>query len=199
MKQVRPYSAFRPGKGGRDLAPSGRTRRDTAIRLATLAIFALAMGWLEGVLALYLRKLIGLEGSLDMLDPRTQEMLFKKFAVMNSVGEGGHLTPRFLFVEQTREAVTIVMLAAVAFLSAADWRKRAAYFLFTFGVWDLAYYGTLWTLLRWPPSWGTLDLLFLIPGPWIAQAWIPMVISVCFIAWGTWTVFDSIPAGKRRQ
>jgi hypothetical protein len=175
------------------------SRRDTIHRLALLAVFAVAMGWLEGVLALYLRKLIGLEGSLDLMDPRTSELLFRKFAVMTAAGEGGHLTPKFLFVEQSREAVTIVMLACVALLSAQDWRRRAAYFLFTFGVWDIVYYGTLWTLLRWPPSWGTLDLLFLIPGPWIAQAWIPMAISVCFIAWGVWTVFDAVPARRRRR
>lgn len=174
-------------------------RRETAYRLATLAVFALAMGWLEGVLALYLRKLIGLEGALDMLNPRTQELLFSKFAVMTASGEGGHLTPKFLFIEQTREAVTIIMLASVAFLSARGWRQRLAYFLFTFGVWDIAYYGTLWTLLRWPPSWGTLDLLFLIPGPWIAQAWIPMAISLCFIAWGSWTVLDSASRGRRKR
>jgi len=174
-------------------------RRDAAYLLTTLAVFALAMGWLEGVLALYLRKLIGLEGSLDMLDPRTQELLFKKFAVMTAAGEGGHLSPQFLFIEQTREAVTIIMLAAVAFLCAREWRRRLAFFLFTFGIWDIAYYGTLWALLRWPPSWGTLDLLFLIPGPWIAQAWIPMAISLCFIAWGSRTALETSPAGRRKR
>ena len=199
MKAIRPATTFHPGKGGRDLAPMGRARRDIVYLLATLAVFALAMGWLEGVLALYLRKLIGLDGSLDMMDPRTQELLFKKFAVMTASGEGGHLTPQFLFVEQTREAVTIIMLVAVAFLSAKDWHRRLAYFLFTFGIWDIAYYGTLWTLLRWPPSWGTLDLLFLIPGPWIAQAWIPMAISLCFIAWGSWTVLGFAPAPRRKR
>ena len=157
------------------------------------------MGWLEGVLALYLRKLIGLEGTLDMLDARTRELLLGRFAVMTASGEGGHLSPKFLFVEQTREAVTIIVLVAVAFLSAREWRQRAAFFLYTFGIWDLAYYGALWTLLRWPPSWGTLDLLFLIPGPWIAQAWIPMAISLCFISWGTWTVLAAAKPPRRNR
>jgi hypothetical protein len=162
-----------------------------------LAVFALAMGWLEGVLALYLRKLIGLEGSLDMLDPHTRDVLMNKFALMTARGEGGHLSPAFMFVEQTREAATIVMLLGAGYLAAKSWRERAASFLFLFGVWDLAYYGALWTLLRWPPSWGTLDLLFLIPGPWIAQAWIPMAISVCFIAWGGWTVMAAKDISRR--
>ena len=174
-------------------------RRDTAFRLAMLAVFAVAMGWLEGVLALYLRKLIGLEGSLNMMDSRTQELLFSKFASMTASGEGGHITPRFLFVEQTREAVTIVMLATVALLSGGGWRRRLAFFLYVFGIWDIVYYGTLWTLLRWPPTWGTVDLLFLIPGPWIAQAWIPMAISVGFIIWGSWTAFDTVRPGPRRR
>jgi len=171
-------------------------RSDAFRKLAALAVFALAMGWLEAVLALYLRKLIGLEGSLDMMDPRTQEILLKKFAVMTAAGGKGHLTPPFLWVEQSREAATIIMLAAAGFLSGKSWRERAACFLFCFGVWDIAYYGVLWHLLRWPPSWGTLDLLFLIPGPWIAQVWIPMAISLCFIAWGSWSVLH--PAVVRR-
>lgn len=170
-------------------------RSGAARKILVLALFAVAMGWLEGVLALYLRKLIGLEGSLDMLDPRTREILMNKFAVMTARGEGGHATPAFLWVEQSREAATILMLLAAGWLSGRAWRERLAGFLFMFGVWDLAYYGTLYHLLRWPPSWGTLDLLFLIPGPWIAQVWIPMAISVCFIAWGSWTIAH---AGRKR-
>jgi hypothetical protein len=88
--------------------------------------------------------------------------------------------------EQTREAATLVMLAAVGVLAARGIRARIGAFLVVFGVWDLAYYAALYALLRWPPSLGTLDLLFLIPPhPWWHQpVWVPMVISLGLIALG---------------
>jgi len=175
-----------------------RDRDDVMKRLLAVAIFAAAMGWLEAVLVVYLRKLIGLEGTLDMFDPATREALLKRFALMFSKGEAGHLSPPFLLIEQTREAATIVMLAAVGYIAGRDLRTRAAYFLFTFGAWDIVYYASLWILLRWPPSPQTLDLLFLLPFPWVAQAWIPMAISVLFIGWSAHALLKGrVPASRR--
>ena len=174
--------------------PSG-----TAGRLVSTAMFALAFGWLEAVIVVYLRKLIGLEGTLDSLDPRTQEAMLKTFAGMRSRGEGGHLSPEFLLVEQTREAATIAILLAVGWLAGGagtrraahagmNLKRRAAYFFLAFGIWDIAYYAALWVLLRWPPSPRTLDVLFLIPFPWVAQVWIPVAISMVFIAGALWAL-----------
>jgi len=174
-----------------------RGREEESKRLLAAAVFAAAMGWLEAVLVVYLRKLMGLEGSLDMLDPATQEALLERFAVMFSRGEGGHLSPPFLFVEQTREAATIVMLAAVGYLAGRNLRQRAAYFFFTFGAWDIAYYAALWIVLRWPPSLETLDLLFLIPFPWLAQVWIPMAISLVFVGFSAHELLFGRRPGKR--
>ena len=39
------------------------------------------------------------------------------------------------------------------------------------------YYGSLYILIRWPPSLMTIDVLFLIPKPWIAPVWVPVTIS----------------------
>lgn len=54
-------------------------------------------------------------------------------------------------------------------------------FLWTFAFWDLFYYLSLYVLIKWPSSFKTIDVLFLIPRPWIAHVWFPIGISTCTI------------------
>jgi len=83
-----------------------------------------------------------------------------------------------LAIEIGREAATILMLAAVALLTARrSWWERLAFFLWTFAVWDVFYYVWLYVFLRWPRDLMTLDVLFMIPGVWIAPVALPIVIS----------------------
>jgi len=142
-------------------------------RLAALAILAAAMGWLEAVVVVYLRVLLGFaHGSAE---PPPDEMARRLGAL-----------PWLIGTEQGREAATIVMLLAGAWLAAPRLRSRLGAFLVAFGTWDIAYYLALYVLLRWPPSLRTLDLLFLIPpGPWWVQpVWVPIVVSLFMIAVG---------------
>jgi ABC-type transport system involved in multi-copper enzyme maturation permease subunit len=81
-------------------------------------------------------------------------------------------------IEVCREAATMIMLAAVALLAASTWRPRWAAFLWAFAFWDLAYYAGLWATIRWPMSFKDLDVLFLIPVPWTAQVWFPILVSL---------------------
>ena len=142
-------------------------------RLSVLVVFAVAMGWLEAVVVVYLRALLGVaHGSAA---PAPDELT-----------RGIASLPWLLGTEQGREAATIVMLATVAWLAAPRLTGRLGAFLVAFGVWDLAYYLGLYLLLRWPPSVTTPDLLFLIPpGPWwIQPVWVPIAISCVMIAVG---------------
>jgi hypothetical protein len=141
--------------------------------LPALLAFAAAMGWLEGVVVVYIRGLLGIPHRDLPPDPA---VLMEKLASV----------PWLLPVEQAREAATIVMLAAVAWLAGRSVRPRFGAFLVAFGAWDIAYYLALYALLRWPPSLGTMDLLFLIPPhPWWYQpVWVPVAISAGMIAAG---------------
>jgi hypothetical protein len=142
-------------------------------RLAVLAIFATAMGWLEAVVVVYLRALLGVaHGSAA---PAPDELT-----------RGLAALPWLIGTEQGREIATIVMLATVAWLAAPRFLPRLGAFLVAFGTWDIVYYVALYLLLRWPPSLGTPDLLFLIPpGPWwIQPVWVPVAISGVMIAVG---------------
>jgi hypothetical protein len=83
-----------------------------------------------------------------------------------------------LRIELGREAATIVMLVAVALLAARkSWWERLAFFMWVFALWDVFYYAWLHVFLGWPPDLMTLDVLFLIPGVWVAPVVLPLVAS----------------------
>jgi hypothetical protein len=129
------------------------------IKLSLLAIFGIAMAHLEGVVVVYLRKALG------MPDSESNKESVEKFP------------KRYLNIEMTREAATIVMLVAIAVLVGETWLERGLFFLWTFAFWDLFYYLSLYILIKWPPTFKTIDVLFLIPVPWIAPVWFPIGVS----------------------
>ena len=94
-------------------------------------------------------------------------------------------------VEQLREASTLVMLIAVAFLGGRSARERWGVFLAAFGVWDIFYYVWLYALIRWPPSLMTMDVLFLIPVPWVAPVLAPVVVALEMALVGAWLLLKS--------
>jgi len=129
------------------------------LKLSLLAIFGIAMAHLEGVVVVYLRKALG------MLDSD---------GIKESVEK---IPKRFIFIEMTREAATIIMLIVIAYLVGTTWPERGIFFLWTFAFWDLFYYLSLYILIKWPPTIRTIDVLFLIPVPWIAPVWFPTGVS----------------------
>jgi hypothetical protein len=128
-------------------------------KLIILAIFGIAMAHLEGVVVVYLRKTLGL------LDSESNKASVEKFP------------KRYLNIEISREIATIVMLVAIAWLAGETWTERGIMFLWTFAFWDLFYYVSLFILIKWPPSLKTIDVLFLIPVPWISPVWFPIGVS----------------------
>ena len=70
----------------------------------------------------------------------------------------------------------------LAILGASKALGRVALFLWAFATWDIAYYAGLWLTIRWPASLGEIDVLFLIPQPWISQVWFPLAVSLSTLA-----------------
>ena len=130
-----------------------------ATKFILLAIFGIAMAHLEGVVVVYLRKTLGI------LDSESNNAAIEKFP------------KRYLKIEMTREAATIIMLLIIACLTGVTWIERGIFFLWTFAFWDLFYYLSLYILIKWPPTLTTIDVLFLIPKPWIAPVWFPICVS----------------------
>lgn len=129
------------------------------MRLLLLAIFGIAMAHFEGVVVVYLRKVLG------MLDSESNKESVERFP------------KRYLNIEMTREVATIIMLIMLACVVGSSWIERIVFFLWTFAFWDLFYYVSLYILIKWPPKLTTIDVLFLIPKPWIAPVWFPIGIS----------------------
>ncbi len=129
-------------------------------RFLWLAVFATAMGFLEGIVVVYLRELYYPDGFTFPLRLMSSDLVT---------------------AEWIREIATLVMLAGVGIITGRNGLQRLFYALFAFGVWDIVYYGALKLLLGWPESLMTWDLLFLIPVSWLGPVLAPVINSVTMI------------------
>lgn len=148
-------------------------------RLIAAASYAAAFGFVEAAVVVYLRAAVGLlpgyGGSLDAVR-RLSAGIYQQAEIL------AELPKSLLAVELAREAATMAMFTAVAILGADRRRERWALWLWMFAVWDVAYYASLWATVRWPSSLATPDVLFLIPEPWYAQVWFPILVSALTMA-----------------
>lgn len=141
------------------------TTSGLAARLAWLVAFGAAFGYVEAAVVVYLRALYYPDGfAFPLILPAT------------NIG----------WVELLREAATLVMLVAVAGLTARSAWGRFGAFAVAFGVWDLAFYAGLALTLGWPPSLSTWDVLFLIPGVWTGPVGSAAGIAVALVVCGAW-------------
>ncbi len=129
-------------------------------RTVWLVLYAVAMGFFEAAVVVYLRELYYPDG-------------FRFPLVL--------LPDRIAWTELGRELTTLVMLLAIAMIAGRDWLDRFFVFGFLFGVWDIVYYVGLWVFLGWPESLLTWDVLFLIPVPWLGPVLYPVLISLLLI------------------
>jgi len=150
-------------------------RADARERWVVVVIFAVGMAWVEAATVYYLRVLT------NRLVPYQPNPL----PIDGILGQ----------VELVREAATLVMLIAVGMLAAREWRKRVAYAVIAFGVWDIFYYVFLRIMSQWPTSPTDWDVLFLLPLPWWGPVWAPVCIALLMIVWGT---FESQSAESMR-
>lgn len=148
-------------------------------QLFASGVFAAAFGFVEGVVVVYLRAAVGLlpgyQGTLSDVMRRSSEFYRQSQAITQ-------FPQSLLTLEVLREAATVLMLLSVAFLTAKKVSSRAAVFLWTFAIWDITYYASLWATVRWPLSLRDADVLFLIPRPWISPVWFPLLVSALSVA-----------------
>jgi hypothetical protein len=141
--------------------PSRSAFRSTAVAVVA---FAVAMGYLEAAVVVYLRAAIGTGSVVAAHDPAT----FGTFEAN----------------EIARELATLVMIAAVGWLAGRTKLERLAWAAVVFGAWDIVYYIGLRLTIGWPPSLNTWDVLFLVPAPWVGPVWAPIVVSAALVAFG---------------
>jgi hypothetical protein len=131
--------------------------------LGVIGLFAVAMGFLETAVVVYLRLHFYPHGFAFPL---------------------ADIPKGILVVEVIREVATIVMLGAVGWIAGRNPLCRFAYFSIAFGLWDIFYYVFLKLTLDWPTSLFTDDILFLIPLPWVSPVLAPVLVSLCLITAG---------------
>jgi hypothetical protein len=118
--------------------------------------FSIAMGLLESAVVIYLREILYPEGFGFPLKPVQADLIL---------------------TELLREGATLIMLLAIGFLAGRNAVERFAWFLYSFGIWDIFYYVFLWLLIGWPESLMTDDVLFLLPTTWIGPVITPVIVS----------------------
>jgi hypothetical protein len=127
-------------------------------RLLIAAIFAVAFGFVEAAVVVYLRAATGF-----LPGPHDESLV---------------AFPASLYrIECFREAATMIMLGGIALLTAHNTKDKVVAFLWTFAFWDIFYYVWLRLAIGWPGSFIASDVLFLIPVPWVAQVWFPILVS----------------------
>lgn len=131
--------------------------------LSAMIVFAVAMGYFEASIVVYLRELYYPEGfSLPLRIP----------------------PEKIILVEFFRELSTIIMLGTVAYVAGRRLWERFGWFILIFGVWDIFYYVWLKVIIDWPATLFDWDILFLIPLPWIGPVIAPCLVAVLMIVFG---------------
>jgi hypothetical protein len=125
-----------------------------------VVVFSIFMAGLEAAVVVYLRALYYPDG----------------FTVAFKV-----IDENILLTELVRELATIIMLLSVGYLAGKNFNHRFAWFLFSFAVWDIFYYGWLKIFLDWPSSLLEWDILFLIPITWLGPVLSPVICSLTMI------------------
>lgn len=134
--------------------------KQTFYLLLWIGIFAVAMGFVESAVVVYLRAIYYPEGFAFPL--RT-------------------LDPGIAKTEILRESATMIMLITIAVITFKHAISRFAAFIYAFAIWDIFYYVFLYLLLKWPPTLLTLDILFLIPVTWVGPVLAPVINSMTMI------------------
>ena len=135
-------------------------RKSTLNKIFWLTIFAIAMGYMETAVVVYLRKIYYPEGFNFPLKP-----------IDANIGS----------TEILREAATIIMLIGAGILAGRTKTEKFGFFIYCFAVWDIFYYVFLKILLGWPESLLTWDILFLIPVTWVGPVIGPVINSLSMI------------------
>ena len=143
-------------------------------KLVMLALFGASFGYVEAAVVVYLRTAAGAVGHYSST---ISELQYSSTAYQQAVSALVQFPQSLRTIEVFREAATMIMLGTVAVLAGARAKERWGSFLWAFAAWDLAYYAGLWAILRWPSSLKDYDVLFLIPVPWVAQVWFPLLVS----------------------
>jgi hypothetical protein len=141
------------------------TDRNTPKRFVALVFFGIAFAYIESAVVVYLRAIFYPDGfTFPIAD----------FDDITGFGP-------YLLTEIGREAATLMLMFTGSYLLGKNLRRRFAYFLTIFAVWDIFYYVWLKVLIDWPVSILDWDILFLMPVTWAGPVLAPVLTSLTML------------------
>jgi len=141
------------------------TDRNTLKRFVALVFFGIAFAYIESAVVVYLRAIFY---------PTGFDFPIADFRILTEFG-------RYLITEIGREAATFVFMFTASYMLGKNLRRRFAYFLAIFAVWDIFYYVWLKVLIGWPASILDWDILFLMPVVWAGPVLAPVITSLTML------------------
>lgn len=141
-----------------------------------------AFGFVEAAVVYYLRALMNFHENYSLT--RYHTILNLGFITFITPQHALLLNNRITDVEKFREAATIVILIAVAYIAGKNARERCGAFLISFACWDIMYYVFLKIIANWPSSLMTKDVFFLLPVTWIGPVITPLIIATAMLVIG---------------
>jgi len=129
-------------------------------KILVITTFAIAMGFSESAVVVYLRGILYPDGFAFPLSP---------------------VPVNLALTELFRELATVVMLVTIGIVAARKFSTGFAWFIYSFAIWDIFYYVFLKLILDWPESIFTWDVLFLIPTTWTGPVLSPVLVSMTMI------------------
>lgn len=139
-------------------------------QIITITVFAIAMGFLESAVVIYMREILYPGGFDFPLSP---------------------IPVSLAVTELLREVATMIMLVSIGVVAARRFSTGFAWFIYSFAIWDIFYYIFLKLLLGWPESLVTWDVLFLIPTTWTGPVLSPVLVSFTMILLAMVILFQS--------
>ena len=155
-------------------------------KVIVLVLFAVAFGYLEAAIVIYLRSICQ-PIRAEVYPDQPPDGLFPVIT-LDQLTRRGTECARLLYIELGRELSTLMMLATVAWGACRSRREWVAMFALMFGVWDVFFYVFLRLLIGWPPSLWEWDLLFLLPVIWAGPVLAPVLVSAGLIVAGAWVL-----------
>jgi hypothetical protein len=150
--------------------------------LAGLVAFGIGFGFVEAAVVVDLRAFLRPISRASGLN--SEDGVFPMLTI-DQLDRDAPVAARLMRIEILREAATLLMLAGVGLAAGRTLLQRFSAFLVAFGIWDLTYYLFLKLLLGWPASVWTWDVLFLIPVPWAAPVFAPVVVAAPMVIAGS--------------
>ncbi|MGD9497028.1 MAG: hypothetical protein AB7Y46_12090 [Armatimonadota bacterium] len=97
---------------------------------------------------------------------------------------GEAMPARTVALEQTRQAASVLLLAAVAFVAGRNGLQQWGTFIFTLGAWTVLRYAAIRTITNWPESLASTDLITLLPRPAYVPVWMALVAGLALSGLG---------------